>query len=396
MNTKIIAVAVVAVLAIAGVTTFIILNQNNDSASYDSKAFNVVSRVNSEGSGLYIANSIVDGTGDAIKRNDTRFFGDDYTLSTANKAAWGGLILGDPGTQSIQHTQLATIASKVGLDFKKYTTGTSVSNDTLYYVDGRANYGQIIGDTNIMGGIIWEPQFQRVVQEAADKYTVLALTNDVFPDHACCVIAMNHDWLNANSDTAKKFLAGYVKAVDFINAAKINTVGDDYKWLVKFAVDSSGGTLDEAEVRVALTNITYLYADDDGARKDLTSGISTLASDLKDLGIITSDKFNDSDKLAKALVNDSYIKDVLAGNVSKEGTASVTVAAINGDIHQLAIQVAIEKGYFTEYGLSVNLNTGSSSGGDIADLLINGDVKIGFLGAPPATLKTINGNHILV
>ena len=141
MNGKTIAViAVVALLVVAGTATAIILMQPKESASYDAGAFNVVSRVNSEGSGLYIANSIVDGTGDAIKRNDTRFFGDDYTLSTANKAAWGGLILGDPGTQSIQHTQLATIASKVGLDFKKYTTGTSVSNDTLYYVDGRANY----------------------------------------------------------------------------------------------------------------------------------------------------------------------------------------------------------------------------------------------------------------
>ena len=146
-----------------------------------------------------------------------------------------------------------------------------------------------------------------------------------------------------------------------------------------------------------MTNITYLYADDsDGSLGDLTDGIGTLADDMKDLGIVTSDKFKDGNKFAKAFVDDKYLKDAIAGKASKEGKDTITVAAINGDIHQIAIQVAVAKGFFDEYGLKVNLNTGSSSGGDIAQLLLSGDVRIGFLGAPPATLKTINGEHIIV
>ena len=70
-------------------------------------------------------------------------------------------------------------------------------------------------------------------------------------------------------------------------------------------------------------------------------------------------------------------------------------AVIQGDIHQLAIHVAKEKGYFTEYGLTINLSMGSS-GGDIVTLLTSKDVQIGFLGAPPATLKTINSDCIVV
>ena len=396
MNTKIIAVAVVAVLAIAGVTTFIILNQNNESASYDSKAFNVVSRVNSEGSGLYIKDAVVTEEGGKLMRNGVAFFGDNYSLSKDNKAAWGGLILGDPGSQSIQHIQLATIADKVGLEFEQYTVQTGVlSNEKLYYVTDLSNFGKITADGNIKGGIIWEPQFQRVIQEDA-TYRSLALTNDVFPDHACCVIAMNHDWLKDNSAVAVKFLAGYMKAVDFINGAKKNTSGADYAELVSIAKKSTVG-LSDAEVRDALTNITYLYADDDkGSLDDLTDGLGTLANDLKDLGLITSEKFKDGNKFAKAFVDDKYIRDAIAGKASKEGEDTLTVAAINGDIHQIAIQVAVEKGYFDEYGLTVTLNTGSSSGGDIANLLLSGDVKVGFLGAPPATLKTTNGEHIIV
>jgi ABC-type nitrate/sulfonate/bicarbonate transport system substrate-binding protein len=252
-----------------------------------------------------------------------------------------------------------------------------------------------MGNTDIQGGIIWEPQFQKVIQEGSATYRTLALTNDVFPDHACCVIAMNHDWLKDNSTVAVKFLAGYIKAVDFINNAKKNTSGADYADLVTIAKSSTVG-LSDAEVTVALTNITYLYADDDeGSLSGLTDGIGTLADDLKDLGIITSDKFKSGEKFAKAFVDDKYLKDAVAGKASKEGTDSITVAAINGDIHQIAIQVAVAKGYFTEYGLTVTLNTNSSSGGEVIGLLISGDVKIGFLGAPPATLKMINGEHII-
>jgi ABC-type nitrate/sulfonate/bicarbonate transport system substrate-binding protein len=95
------------------------------------------------------------------------------------------------------------------------------------------------------------------------------------------------------------------------------------------------------------------------------------------------------------MVDDKYLKDAVAGKASKEGTATLKVAVINGDIHQLAIHVAIAKGYFAEYGLTISLSTGGS-GGDIATLLTSKDVQIGFLGAPPATLKTINSDCIVV
>ena len=116
MNTKIVAIAVIAVVAVAGVATAIILMQPKDTVSYDSSAFNVVSRVNSEGSGFYIDKTVADTSGLMPKRisNNVDFFGDGWTLSSANKDAWAGLIMGDPGNQSIQHIQLATVASSVG------------------------------------------------------------------------------------------------------------------------------------------------------------------------------------------------------------------------------------------------------------------------------------------
>ena len=394
-NKVIIAIAVVAVLAIAGTATYFVLSNDKDEASYDSSAFNIISRVNSEGSGLYIKSSVADTSGAVPVRisNSTPFFGDGFTLSEANKAAWGGLILGDPGVSSIQHTQLASIAAAVGLKFVQYTTEVgSVQNDTLYYVTNLANYGAITTAPDIQGGIIWEPQFQRVIQEDP-SYTTLALTNDLFDGHTCCIIAANHNWLKDNSGDAVKFLAGYIKAVDYIVNAK-KTGGDALADVVTIAKNSTTG-LDDAEVNAALANIDYLYADeDDGSLDQLTKDIESLAGSLKDIGAITKD-YGSGSSFAKAFVDDTYLKDAVAGKASKEGTSSVKVAVIGGDIHQLAIHVAIAKNYFAEYGLTVNLSTGSN-GGDIATLLDSKDVEIGFLGAPPATIKTINGEHIKV
>ena len=281
----------------------------------------------------------------------------------------------------------------VGLKFVQYTTEVgSVQNDTLYYVTNLANYGAITTAPDIQGGIIWEPQFQRVIQEDP-SYTTLALTNDLFDGHTCCIIAANHNWLKDNSGDAVKFLAGYIKAVDYIVNAK-KTGGDALADVITIAKNSTTG-LDDAEVNAALANIDYLYADeDDGSLDQLTKDIESLAGSLKDIGAITKD-YGSGSSFAKAFVDDTYLKDAVAGKASKEGTSSVKVAVIGGDIHQLAIHVAIAKNYFAEYGLTVNLSTGSN-GGDIATLLDSKDVEIGFLGAPPATIKTINGEHIKV
>ncbi len=397
MNSKIVAIIVVAVVAIAGAATAIILLQPKETVSYDASAFNIVSRVNSEGSGLYVSDTVADTSGAMPVRigNNVPFFGENYTYTEANKEAWAGLIFGDPGNQSIQHVQLATIAQGVGLKFAQYQEGTTPSSDTLYYVTNLNNYGVIVADTNIQGGIVWEPQFEKVIQESS-KYSKLALTNDVFKGHACCIIAANHDWLGNNSGEMVKFLAGYIKAVDFINAAKADPTSAEYAELLTIAIAATGGTLTDDEVTESLKTITYLYADDaEGSLGGLTDNVADLANGLNDLGLITSKKFSSGEKVAKALVDDKYIKDAIAGEAKKGETSTVKVAVIQGDIHQLAIHVAKEKGYFDEYGLTVNLSTGGS-GGDIVTLLTSKDVQIGFLGAPPATLKTINSDCIVV
>lgn len=396
MDKKIIAIIIVAVLIIGGVATFMILKDDKKDTQYDDKAFNVIGRVNSEGSGLFIEKELLKADAEMPTRasNNVPFFGTGYTLSEANKQAWGGLIFGDPGVSSIQHTQLASIANSLGLKFAQYQAGLNVDVNTLYYVTNLSNYGTITASNDIQGGIIWEPQYQRVIQEASDRFTDLALTNDLFSGHTCCIIASNHNWLGSNSTTAVKFLAGYIDSVNYMKNA-IAAGGDAYQEIINIAKQSTQGLTDE-EIKDALANITYLYADDsNGSLSKLTKDIAQLSQDLKDIGVITSTKFNNPTKFSEAFVDDTYMKDAAAGKASKDGSASVRVAVIQGDIHQLAIHVGMAKGFFNNYNLTVTLHSGQN-GGEIATLLLSKDVDIGFLGAPPATSNTINGDHILV
>jgi len=278
-----------------------------------SKAYNLLARVNSEGSGLFIKSAVLDDGADGLARNGTPFFtivDGEYTVSSANAAAWGGLIFSTPGSSTIQHVQLLSLADQLGLKTALYTVGTTVSSDTIYYILNLANYQQITADQSINAGIIWEPQHQRVIQENSE-FVELALTNDLFPEHTCCVVAGNVKFAEDNSDVVEKFLLGYYEGVTFMQKALADTTSDDYKWLVEFSTKKVAG-LTEAEVVSALANITYLYADEPTGELDaLKEDVKELINSLIDLEVIKVD-VEDVDALVDNYVNDKYLKSALS------------------------------------------------------------------------------------
>lgn len=402
MNTKTIAIVVVVIVVIAAIATAVVVmddDDDSDEATYQSGAYNVVARVNSEGSGLFIKNSDVTEQNGILYRNGTPFYsvnGDVYTVSTSNANAWGGLVFATPGTTSIQHTQMASLAQSLGLGFRLYQSGQSLSSSNIYYYTNLSNFSLITSDDVkgvIDGGIIWEPQYQRVIQEASDTFRPLALTNNLFPGHTCCIIVGSHSFLERNADAAERFLAGYAKAVDFVNTTIAAGSGSDYDWLVNFTATQA--SLNTAEVEAAFKNITYLYADNSSGSLDALEGdIANLITSLDSLNAITGE-YKDAAALADEFVDDSYLEDAIKGDFSTSGSVSVTVATITGDIHQIALHVAVEKGFFSDYNLTVNLSQGAN-GGAIAAAMQNGTADFGFLGAPPATITTINAGLITV
>ena len=69
------------------------------------------------------------------------------------------------------------------------------------------------------------------------------------------------------------------------------------------------------------------------------------------------------------------------------------MAVIAGDIHQIAVHVAKELGYYEEYNLTVNLSA-ATNGPGVAVAVQNGTAQFGVLGAPPATSTAINSKLI--
>ena len=230
-------------------------------------------------------------------------------------------------------------------------------------------------------------------EDKKSDYVSLGLTNNFFPDHTCCVIATNYSYLENNSRGVEKFLAGYHDAVIFVDQAIKNPTSDDYKWLIEFSKKKVPG-LSEQEVKDALSNISYLYADgNDGNLSTLKSDVQSLITGLKDVGALTKE-VTDPAKFSDNYVNDTYMKEAIQNKESlKSGTASMKVSVISGDIHQIAIHVGIEKGMFREFGVSIEISN-ATNGGGVATSLINGDAQIGFLGAPPATINMINFGYI--
>jgi len=405
MNTKIVAVALVAILVVAGVAVFFVLGGKSD------KSFSIVGRVNSEGSGILLHPDEYEG--DYITVSDEPLLGS-YTIYNESEGkyynlhanGWGGKIFATPGTATIQHVQLMSLAAGMGLKFAMYTEGSPTKADTLYYIPSVASFADFVNKraeyTGLVGFIIWEAQYSVGVVEG---YKGLVTTNSLFEDHTCCIIGASDKYLKNNEDAFVTFLSVYANAVDKINGCLANKASTDYNDLVNIAMNrvTMPDSMTEAEKREAiesaLDNVTYVYADDyTGSLDDLEKDIAALAQSLYDVGAIEKSAkdlgFKSFEALAEKFVDEKYIEEALKVNDSKlSAKATINVAAIKGDIHQIALWYAKDTGMFDAMNLNVEISQ-QVNGPGVYTQLANGESDIGFLGAPPMTIRSMNGENI--
>ena len=226
------------------------------------------------------------------------------------------------------------------------------------------------------------------------KYVDLGRTNEYFPDHTCCVIIANDQWVSENSQVAARFMGGYVDAMTFLNNALSNPGSDDYNSVVNVISDVlSSAKLTKAEIEKALSNINYLYADSTaGDLSALKTSIAQLVDQLDSVNAISPGKKPvDPTAWANSFVNSTPLLDGIATPVGTYETANVEVACIAGDIHQIGVHLAQRLGYFGHYGINATFATATNGGGVVTALIQNGaTAKIGVVGAPPSTLNAIN------
>lgn len=409
MDKKIIAVAVVAVILVAAVGVYF-MTQGNDSDD----SMSVIGRVNTDGSGIILKAgekaedyvTIVNGS----EPKSGYYLGGNGTWVVFNKDSWGGKVFTDPGAATIQHVQLSTIASTMGLNFKMYTNDTKVSEDTLYYVPGVGTYDLFKSNLNttpaIVGGIFWEPQSSVAVM---DKCVLMTVTNQIFPGHTCCTVAAQHGYIASHEDETIRFLAAYIESVNKMTAAIEAGSGEAYDKVIAVALDkvSMPASMDKEQkiqaIESAFTYVVYKYADSKDASvsdplADLKKDIANMANEFYSGGLVKNNAtdlgFDSYSDMADKFVQSQFIKKAM--NYEKEEnykTANITVAVIGGDIHQLAIHYGMAMGIFEDYGISITISS-QSNGPAVYTAMKNGDSQFGFIGAPPMTINSMNDKTI--
>lgn len=303
---KIASTAVIVAVVITSMACVIAYDESRNSDSGSESVYNVLARVNSEGSGIYINEKICSTSPGIPERNGTPFYKIDpsdgtYHVDGDCGKAWGGLVCGTPGNTSIQHVQMKQLVESMGLRFVLYESGTALSPDTVYYISTVTNYTAAMesksnNSVSLDIGIVWEPQFSRIIiEKGTETFKELGLTNDFFPDHTCCILAGYTSYVSSNQDVAERFLAGYIQAVMWIQNAKSDTSSDDYRKLVALSKEYTGID-NEGVIANALGNISYVFGDDDGygsydlhrLKKDIsdvaTANSGSLKYGMKDLG----------------------------------------------------------------------------------------------------------------
>lgn len=405
---KIIAIVAVVIVVVAAVAIAVSMSGNNKDSDATSGT-SIIGRVNTDGSGIFVKEG-VDGSNYATisttePSSDEYYLGEDGCYVVFNKEAWGGSVFGVPATSSIQYIQLGEVASCMGLNYQQYVAGQSTNADTLYYIAGVTTYDRFVSTLTsspaMVGAIVWEPQYSVAILAGCDK---VALTNEMFPGHTCCIIGASNSYLANHSDETVRFLAAYVETVTKMNEVITAGSGSDYEYLIQVAMDNVAMTGTDAEKRAAIESafelVVYTYADGTGSDplSDLKSDIASLAVSLYDAGAMRynySDLgFSSATELANKFVDSSYMVSALAyTKQSSYETANITVAVIGGDIHQLAIHYGIALGIFSDYGINVTLSS-QSAGPAVYTVIHNGNADIGFLGAPPMTINAMNDKAI--
>ncbi len=363
--------ALIIVLAGAGV-----LLSDND-VSKDTAV--VISRVNTEGSGIF---------GD-----DPEMVTIENGIAVFHKEHWEGKTIATPGETSIQYKMIKEELIKIGLEPKAYDNTIPCPDNSIYLkTTGVALMKEEYNTGIIDGGIAWEPIYSDVLLHADKKVYNLCESNQLegYDGHACCMIVGNSEFLDNNTEETVRFLAGYIKGVDFINHCKEHKDSDDYEELIQISSNLLGGQYGEDVIEEALDNVNFTY--------DLTNfqeEYVSLLNSFMEGGAIPKDAMSILDETPEEFAEDHIDSSYLEAAKKMEQAesyrkATLTVSYLGGDIHQLALQVAQDKGYFDEYGIEIKLQGPHSAGGAVLTAVLSGEADLGFAGAPPVVMMTTN------
>ena len=121
-----------------------------------------------------------------------------------------GKSIGTPGIGSIQDTMVDLVAAKYGITIKH--RNMKVSDMPLFLQKGE-----------IDGFVAWEPHISRA--EGLGYGHVLLTSQEILPNHQCCVLVSRESTVKANPEMAKDVMAAYLEAMNWFNDHREEAVG---------------------------------------------------------------------------------------------------------------------------------------------------------------------------
>jgi len=252
-------------------------------------------------------------------------------------------------------------------------------------------------NTSIGGYISWEPFGSDGIISGVGH--ALKWSGEVKPDHPCCIVLVSNSFLSTDQgrNLTARFLKAHMDATDWINDALSHKTGANYTLLVNMAVTFTGRNA--SVVKASFEHVKYEYSID----QNMIDSIAWYAEQFINIDVMTNSSLNGKGYTSPAdfagkYINSSHLANASSITPSTTTYGSVKLGFLTADIHQMAQVVARNasvfggKNLFAKYGVDVTIATGApySSGPTEMDNFANGNVDIGYLGAPPAILKHIN------
>jgi len=202
-----------------------------------------------------------------------------------------------PSRSSIQYFLLLMLAEREGVEIKDIT---------VIEVTPLANMKIKMETGEISGFIAWEPFVSDSVISGVGK--LLASSNDIWPHHVCCVLAVSNSFAADHRDLVINFLRAHMKATDWINNAKSTPNSTEYNLLIDIAVHFTGRSPEVVEN--ALKLIDYKFQID----QTFMSSFKAFTEKLIQYNIVPLEKlsqrgYGDIDSFVSKYVNKTFLEE---------------------------------------------------------------------------------------
>lgn len=270
----------------------------------------------------------------------------------------------------------------------------STNNKVIYWTTiAPVNQEAALQAGRVDAAVSWEPYCSAMLN--GGNASVVVWSNQVWPDHPCCCIAVKDSFTNnvTNQQLVARVVKANMVATDWVVQTINEGSGSNYTKLIQMGAQFSG--VQPSVVESAVTHIKY---DNQltPAVEQWFANFTGMFANLGQLSDLTFNGYGNTTAFAGAITNTSYL--AMASDIQPSNTilGSVRIGYLNGDLHQFARVVAMNtslwggKTLFQDYGVNVTSPGPYANGGAVMDAFAANTIDIGYLGCAPAILKDIN------